>query len=314
MIMSMPPSRAVRLGALLLIVLAMLGWSAAPADAAPSLTVSKTSGLDPDGETVTVSGQGYDEAKGIYVGLCVDNGPGQAPAPCIGGMDMEGDGGSSAWISSNPPDYGEGLAVPYGSGGSFQIRIHVQQADQFTDCAEVACAVVTRNDHTRSSDRSQDVRIPVSFAAPAAPATEEPSPEPTGDTSPAPSPTPSSSPSRSAPASEAPDDASTPASAPDEGADDDQPASEPSATPEETTMPEATAEESPDDEPSDAATIPTDDETTPEPEPDTLADDTVALPEPKRGGRSGAAIVAGVLGVAALVAGGWWWQRRSTAS
>ena len=33
------------------------------------------------------------------------------------------------------------------------------------DCREVRCAVVTRADHTRSEDRSQDVRVPVSFAS-----------------------------------------------------------------------------------------------------------------------------------------------------
>lgn len=136
-----------------------------------SLTVSKTSGIDPDGETVTVTGSGYDTAKGIYVALCdtANASSNIAPGPCIGGVDMEGDGGSSAWISSNPPPYGEGLATPYtggGTDGGFTVELSVKAKDDNTDCTAsgTECAVVTRNDHTRSSDRGQDKFVPVTFA------------------------------------------------------------------------------------------------------------------------------------------------------
>ncbi|MFE7841719.1 LPXTG cell wall anchor domain-containing protein [Streptomyces sp. NPDC057474] len=132
------------------------------------LTVSKSSGLDPDGETVTVSGTGYNTEKGIYVAFCVDNGAGRTPTPCIGGVDMSGDSGASVWISSNPPSYGEGLAEPYkGSGrkGTFSVQLKVRAKDANTDCAKsgVTCSVITRNDHTRGGDQSQTVRIPVTF-------------------------------------------------------------------------------------------------------------------------------------------------------
>lgn len=133
------------------------------------LTVSTSSGLDPDGETVTVSGTGYNTEKGIYVAFCVDNGAGKTPTPCIGGVDMSGDSGASVWISSNPPSYGQGLAKPYkGSGhkGTFSVRLKVRAKDTNTDCAKsgVTCSVITRNDHTRGGDQSQTVRIPVTFA------------------------------------------------------------------------------------------------------------------------------------------------------
>ncbi|UUU20076.1 hypothetical protein [Streptomyces sp. DSM 40750] len=133
------------------------------------LTVSQSSGLDPDGETVTVSGTGYNTEKGIYVAFCVDNGAGRTPTPCIGGVDMSGDSGASVWISSNPPSYGEGLAEPYkGSGhkGTFSVQIKVRAKDTNTDCAKsgVTCSVITRNDHTRGGDQSQTVRVPVAFA------------------------------------------------------------------------------------------------------------------------------------------------------
>jgi len=140
----------------------------------PRLVVSKTDGLAPGGETVTVSGSCYDVNKGVYVGFCVVPPPGSMPTPCGGGIDMGGMGGLSHWISSNPPPQGVGLAVPYGPGGSFTVTVRpAQQLNAQVDCRRVRCAIVTRADHTRSSDRSMDVIIPVTFADPA------PAPAPT---------------------------------------------------------------------------------------------------------------------------------------
>ncbi|WP_406496541.1 hypothetical protein OHB06_40035 [Streptomyces sp. NBC_01604] len=133
------------------------------------LTVSKASGLDPAGETVTVSGTGYNTEKGVYVAFCVDNGAGKTPTPCVGGVDMSGESGASVWVSSNPPSYGEGLAKPYGGSGhkgTFSVQLKVRAKDANTDCTKsgVSCAVITRNDHTRGGDQSQTARIPVTFA------------------------------------------------------------------------------------------------------------------------------------------------------
>lgn len=154
-----------------------LTLSATPASAAGAsasgpegqkLTVSKTAGLDPAGETVTVSGTGYNTEKGIYVAFCVDNGAGRTPTPCVGGVDMSGESGASVWVSSNPPSYGEGLAKPYGGSGhegTFSVQVKVRAKDANTDCTKsgVTCAVITRNDHTRGGDQSQTVRVPVTF-------------------------------------------------------------------------------------------------------------------------------------------------------
>lgn len=150
------------------------------------LTVSTVDGLNPDGDTITVQGAGYDIATGIYVVVCVDNGPGQQATPCLGGVDMEGGGGSSAWISSNPPSYGEGLAQPFDEvdgTGSFDVELSVTASDEFTDCLDPAqapngCVVATRADHTRPGDRSADVRIPVTFAT----AGDDGAPEPSDAT------------------------------------------------------------------------------------------------------------------------------------
>ena len=131
-----------------------------------SLTVDPATGLDPDGDTVKVTGSGYDPKLGIYVALCVDNGPGVTPAPCLGGggPGTDADGGGSVWISSNPPAYGVDLAEPFGADGTFEVDLNVVAADEFVDCLEVRCAVVTKADHTASADRSADARVPVSWA------------------------------------------------------------------------------------------------------------------------------------------------------
>ncbi|MEU4657308.1 immunoglobulin I-set domain protein [Streptomyces sp. NPDC023723] len=127
------------------------------------LTVSPVNGLATEQQTLQVTGTGYDEDKGIYVALCVDNGAGELPTPCVGGVDMTGGSHSSAWISSNPPDYGQDLADPYGTDGSFEVELTVDARDEFTDCLKATCVLTTRADHTRSGDRSQDVKVPVSF-------------------------------------------------------------------------------------------------------------------------------------------------------
>ncbi|TDV38672.1 neocarzinostatin family protein [Actinophytocola oryzae] len=154
-------------------VSAALLATAAPAWAAPGISVSKSTGLDPAGDTITVSGSGFDVTKGIYVAVCVDNGPGQVPTPCLGGADTSGGAGGSKWISSNPPSYGQGLATPYGPGGTFTVTLSVVAVDPVTgtDCTKVRCAAVTRADHTRTSDRSQDARVPLAFGLPPAPRT-----------------------------------------------------------------------------------------------------------------------------------------------
>lgn len=170
-----------RLLAVLVAGLALVGglFVASPAAAATAsgpdgqqVTAEPSSGLDPNGQQVTVTGSGFDTSKGIYVALCVDNGAGRAPGPCLGGVDMEGAGGASAWISSNPPAYGEGLAQPFtesGGRGSFSVTLSVSASDAFTDCLDPAvapggCVIGSRADHTRGGDRSADVRIPVTFA------------------------------------------------------------------------------------------------------------------------------------------------------
>jgi hypothetical protein len=154
-----------------------------------TLSLSQAAGLAGGGQEITVTGSGYDVNKGVYVTLCVIPPTNLPPSPCGGGQDRSGSSGASSWISSNPPDYAAGLTQPYGPGGSFSVALTVGPAiNADLDCYSVRCAVVTRNDHTRGSDRSQDLFVPVTFAdsgggAEPPPADAPPADDPSASTS-----------------------------------------------------------------------------------------------------------------------------------
>ncbi|WP_208029511.1 hypothetical protein [Rhabdothermincola sediminis] len=167
--MTVRPSPAVSLCALGLLAAAVVvspAGAAQVSDGQRTLQASRTEALDPTGERITVTGAGFDVSKGIYVAFCAIPPPGMPPSPCGGGEDRAGSTGASAWISSNPPPYAVGLPTPYGPEGSFTVELAIQPViNATTDCRRVRCAIVTRNDHTRSSDRSQDLFLPVTFRA-----------------------------------------------------------------------------------------------------------------------------------------------------
>lgn len=133
--------------------------------AGKQLTVTPAKNLPTNGAFVRVRGKGFDPSVGIYVALCVTpkKGSAQAPGPCGGGVNLEGSNPASAWISSNPPGYGKSLAIPYKSGGRFNIKLTVSPMIGDIDCRITSCAIVTRADHIRSFDRQSDLFIPVTF-------------------------------------------------------------------------------------------------------------------------------------------------------
>lgn len=113
--------------------------------------------------TVTVAGTYFDESVGIYLAYCVKQPAGVLPSPCGGGENKTGKGISSYWISSNPPPYGRGLALPYKAGGRFSYPLKVTTKIGTVDCRKVTCAITVRADHLNSNDRSYDMYIPVKF-------------------------------------------------------------------------------------------------------------------------------------------------------
>jgi hypothetical protein len=126
-----------------------------------TLTVSATSVRD--GQTVSVTGKKYSKKVGIYLAYCVVNKKGEVPSPCGGGVNASGASDGSIWISSNPPEYGKSLAIPFSKSGGFKQKVKVSRYIGTIDCAIVKCAVVTRADHTDSTNRKADVIVPVKF-------------------------------------------------------------------------------------------------------------------------------------------------------
>lgn len=114
-------------------------------------------------QVMTVTGKGFDETVGIYLAYCVLPKPGSVPTPCGGGVNKAGIGDSSYWISSNPPPYGVGLAVPYLPGGRFTKQLEVSTRIGKYDCRKTKCGVVVRSDHLHEGDRTHDIFIPISF-------------------------------------------------------------------------------------------------------------------------------------------------------
>ena len=129
----------------------------------PKLSVSQTNNLNPNGTSVTVRGTGFDVRKGVYVTVCTQAAPGPQ-ATCIGGVNIDGSSPSSVWVSSNPPNYAIGLTTPFQPDGSFTVELEIVAKSGALDCTVLKCGVVTRSDHLRYTDRSQDVFVPITFS------------------------------------------------------------------------------------------------------------------------------------------------------
>ena len=112
---------------------------------------------------IKVSGRNFDETVGIYLAYCVVPKKGAMPSPCGGGVNKSGTGEASYWISSNPPPYGVGLAIPFTPGGRFTEVVAVTRKIGKFDCRKVKCAITVRSDHLHEGDRSYDIYIPISI-------------------------------------------------------------------------------------------------------------------------------------------------------
>ena len=130
----------------------------------PKLSVSQTMNLNPNGTSVTVRGTGYDITKGVYVIVCTQAAPGPQ-STCVGGINIDGSSASSVWINSQPPSYAAGLTTAFQPDGSFSVVLLVVAKSGALDCTVLKCGVVTRSDHLRYTDRTQDVFVPITFNA-----------------------------------------------------------------------------------------------------------------------------------------------------
>jgi hypothetical protein len=142
----------------------------------PSAAHATSSGTGANGAKLTISqfqftkemkvkviGKSFDETIGIYLAYCVVPKKGVAPSPCGGGVNKAGIGEASHWISSNPPPYGVGLAVPFLPGGRFAEKVAITRKIGKFDCRKVKCAITVRSDHLHEGDRSHDIYIPITI-------------------------------------------------------------------------------------------------------------------------------------------------------
>lgn len=125
------------------------------------LTVSQT--LLTSGTAIRVTGSRFDETVGIYLAFCLLPKKGELPTPCGGGINKEGIGDASYWISSNPPPYGIGLAQEFLPGGRFSYVMHVSSKIGRFDCQKIRCAITVRADHIRDTERGYDIFVPIKF-------------------------------------------------------------------------------------------------------------------------------------------------------
>lgn len=126
------------------------------------------------GDTLVVTGDGFDAGIGIYLAICGIPASGdEKPGPCLGGVPEgaeAGDAGaqaglSSAWIT-DAWAWRAFATQGYADAdrGTFTATLTVPDpvVDGF-DCRDQRCAIATRADHTAAKDRVQDMLLPVAF-------------------------------------------------------------------------------------------------------------------------------------------------------
>lgn len=114
------------------------------------------------GEVITVSGKKFNPEIGIYLTFCKIPEMGSQPTPCAP-ISMERQTNTGYWISSNAPNYAKGLTIPFRENGSFRVKLKIDRVIGNHRCSSRECGVTVRADHLRTSDRSQDLFIPIRF-------------------------------------------------------------------------------------------------------------------------------------------------------
>jgi len=155
---------------------------ASPAGAAAAVSPSKAVGVDPAGETITVTGSGFDSSRGIYLMFCEQVGTSGTPGGRPGGDSCSG---AQAWITAPGAGVPPTGTTPWTGEGTFELDVAVSATFGAVDCrAEgTTCGFVTRNDHREPGAYDQDTFTPIAFAAddPVEP-TEPSEPEPADPT------------------------------------------------------------------------------------------------------------------------------------
>lgn len=142
--------------------------TAAGSDQVRTVTVSPYTALAASGAQITVTGKGFDSSKDLWVAVCAADGV--APAAlihCMGGAIPDGNE-TTGWgivSSQTTAPYPGPVLTKWTDGGSFTMTLVLPAAiGDAVDCVKNPCEVVTRS--SDDSDRSADVVVPVTFAAP----------------------------------------------------------------------------------------------------------------------------------------------------
>jgi hypothetical protein len=151
----------------------------------PTLSIDPASGFKPSGGAIKVVGAGFDTKAGLYVAICHVNGsaPPDVKTDCVGGpIPLANTSKAWAHITSS------GVAVPgqvsqnWNAQGGFSLTLTLPASDSSSDaldCSKVVCAVITTPD-AETGDTSQNLSIPITYAA----ATSSTSSTPTTPTTP----------------------------------------------------------------------------------------------------------------------------------
>lgn len=126
--------------------------------------------LEP-GQQLQIDGGGFDAGIGIYVAICaIPATADEKPGPCLGGIPEGAQSGdadlshlSSAWVT-NDWAWRNFATHAFTEDGDFSVELTVPEPEiDGLDCRVQRCAIATRADHTASSDRVQDLLLPVAY-------------------------------------------------------------------------------------------------------------------------------------------------------
>lgn len=127
--------------------------------AAASLRVSPSTNLNPDGQTISISGSGFDPNRNNKVGVYVVFGPRRPDYHT-----NAGNYGAALWVHPGGAGGGQARMSPSGTF-SVSLTVKARYTDgngRAVDCTRTRCYVMTFAAHG-VPDRSQDTLVPLSF-------------------------------------------------------------------------------------------------------------------------------------------------------
>jgi hypothetical protein len=130
-----------------------------------TVTVDPAAKIDATDAAITVTGTGFDNSEDLWVAICQADGA--APkdmSACLGGPIPDENATTSWGVVTDAGDAPPGPVQAKWSGDGFTLTLQVAADNDGADCPTKKCAVYVRS---AGDSRSQDVAVPIAFAAPA---------------------------------------------------------------------------------------------------------------------------------------------------